>query len=906
MSSADIYCATCGAANTLEQTTCFACGRDLSEVEQAEELLHGRYRMLGVVGQGGFAHVYRAEDTLEGRTVAIKAIHLKALSPQEMIDATDTYNRELHFGALLNHPALPKIYDSFTDQHTWYIVVEFIDGQTLEDYMQRSPTQRVPTDEVIALGIQVCEALTYLHSRQPPVIFRDIKPDNIMRTPTGRVYLIDFGIARQLRPQSRRDTQALGSPGYASPEQYGKAQTNERSDIYSLGATLRALLTGKNPLDAEDKDLEQLATTQPELVALLTQMLALDPTQRPASAEQVKQRLQSIVHPYGILLRHTASMQSVLPASLPRVGAVPLPRTRKKSRPLWQRTLVAAAVICMLGGLLNSTGFFSSMQDMLLQNTTTTTINQNLPVKAATQTLTLSIDNDSDKVPLDPIQILDPQTTQMDDAIYEGLVQLDNTGHIQPQLAASWQESGDRHTWTFHLRPNLKFSDGSPLTSQDVAFSLDRALDPSLHSPTAKLYLGHLQDAMLRLTKKVPTLLGTSILTFNSTTLVLKTSDPIAFLPSLLTASCALVLEKSLVTKYGARFVDHLHEGGASGPFKVVHRTEPGTIDLVPNPLYAGARPQLTKLSFKFFPNSYSAYLAGQVALTNLGSSRTSEFSGSNDFHQTPQLVTTYYAMNYLVKPFDNVKIRQAFALALDKQLLADVVHKKSGIATNHIIPAGEDGFNPDLVGPDGGTSLHGDPTGARQLLQDGIQEEGLHSINQLPPIIFSYEDDPEVRDEVAVAYERWQAVLGIKVLLQALPTSDLLERVQKSANNSKGLQFWRSSRAASYPDTQDWTLQFGPKTLDNTVNYGQNRGIFAAKQREVQQMLQEADRETNSVERTRLYHYAEQSLVNDVAWLPLYQQQNQYLLNPSVHSYKPNAMGTIAANDWSQIYITE
>ena len=221
MSSVDIYCATCGAANTPDQTTCFACGHDLSELEQDEALLHERYRVLAVVGQGGFARVYRAEDTLEDRIVAIKAIHLKALSVQETIDATDTYNREIRFGALLSHPALPKIYDSFTDQHTWYIVAEFIDGQTLEDYMQRLPTQHVPVDEVIALGIEVCEALAYLHSQQPPVIFRDIKPDNIMRTATGRIYLIDFGIARQLRPRSRRDTQIKACCSWLYDKRHG-------------------------------------------------------------------------------------------------------------------------------------------------------------------------------------------------------------------------------------------------------------------------------------------------------------------------------------------------------------------------------------------------------------------------------------------------------------------------------------------------------------------------------------------------------------------------------------------------------------------------------------------------------------------------------------------------------------
>ncbi len=901
MSSLDIYCAACGAANTPDKTMCFACGHDLSEVEPDEVLLHERYRVMAVVGQGGFARVYRAEDTLEERIVAIKAINLKALSAQEIIDATDTYNREIRFGALLNHPTLPRIYDSFTDQHNWYIVAEFVDGQTLEEYMLNLPDQRVPINEVITLGIAVCEALAYLHAQQPPVIFRDIKPDNIMRTRAGRIYLIDFGIARQFRPRSRRDTQVLGSPGYAAPEQYGKAQTNERSDIYSLGATLRALLTGKNPLNAEDEDLEQVKTTSPELAAMLTQMLALDPAQRPASAVAVKQRFRSMA-------RETLPLYAVRSAA-PSVPRSPARVVRKKAHPIWQRTVLAVAILCSLGSLIGNPGFFSSVQHIFHQEVSTGTT-YSLPVRAAEQTLALGVNNGSGTLQLDPTQVIDTQTTQIEEALYGGLVQLDKTTNVQPQLAASWQESQDGRAWTFHLRPNLKFSDGSPLTSQDVAFSLDRALDPALGSPSALTYLGDLQNAALRTSGKVPTLIGTSILMVDPTTIVLKTAGSIAFLPSLLTAPCALILEKSLVTRYGARFVDHLHEGGASGPFKFARRPDSHTIDLVPNPYYYGPKPQLTTLSFDLFENStssYNAYLTNQVAMTEVPPSRLSEVNSADDFHEASQLWMTYYTMNYLVKPFDNLNIRQAFALALDKQLIADVIQKRSVIATNHIIPAGQDGFNPTLVGPTGVISLHGDPARAQQLLRRGLAEEGLVSSEQLPPITFSYENTPQARDEAKIAQEMWQNVLGIKVRLQPLSVVELLDREQASVNNPHGLQFWRSSWAADYPDPQNWTtLQFGPNSPENTINYAQNNSASAEKQREVQQMLQEADQQPDHAKRIQLYQYAEQALVNDVAWVPLYQEQDNYLLKPGVNGYTINAMGAIPADAWSNIYITE
>ena len=915
-----MYCVTCGAANTSDKTSCFACGRDLSEVEQDDlqaafsgPLLHERYRVLSTVGQGGFAQVYRAEDTIEQNIVAIKAIHLKALSAQEIIDATDTYNREIHFGTTLNHPALPKIFDSFTDQHTWYIVAEFIDGQTLEEYTRQLPTPGVPVHEVLSIGIAVCAALSYLHSRQPPVIFRDLKPDNIMRTTTGRVYLIDFGIARQLRPGARRDTQTLGSPGYAAPEQYGRTQTTERSDIYSLGATLRALLTGKNPLDAQDDDLKRVTAISPQFAALLDQMLAPDQAQRPENIGIVQQELEHARDMIGV-----SQWRALQPAiSLPHPNARNTPRPYRKAKKVpgltWMSTLLVAVALLALGGVFNATtNFLSSSLHVFSGDNTLAANIQKPPIRATRQTLTLpGSSSDTTAAQLDPVAGSYSQAIQASQALYSGLVQLDDTMHVSPQLAYSWQESDDRRSWTFKLRPSLKFSDGSPLTSQDVVFSLDRALDPMLASPTAAFYLDKLQDANLRINGKLPTLIGRSILAPDPTTVILKTASPTAFLPSALTCTCAFVLEKSLVNKYGTRFVEHLDQGGASGPFKFAGLTAHQTLNFVPNPYYYGSKPQLQKLSFIPFDDSeatYKAYINNQIAFTDVPPARLDQVRNANDFHEALQLQITYYAMNYLVKPFDNIKIRQAFALALDKQLIADVVYKKSVIATNHIIPTGLDAFNPLLLGPDGEGSLHGNLASARWLLQTGLHEEGMSSSGQLPPITFSYKDTPQVRDEAVAVQAMWKNALGITVQLQPLPVVELIKQEMASVNNPHGLQFWRASWSADYPDPQDWTtLQFGQNSPNNTVNYAQNKSRAASKQQEVQLLLQDADEQFNNGDtRIHAYRYAEQQLVNDVAWLPLYQTKDDYLLNPNVQGYVMNAMRVIPADDWANIYITQ
>src|SRR5260370_15547067 len=177
----------------------------------------------------------------------MKEMKLSALNAQEAIEDTGAFNREVLLLSDLTQPNLPRIYDHFTDREHWYLVTDFIEGETLEQYLHRTRSGRLPLKEVLDIGIQLCTVFDYLHTREPSIIFRDLKPANVMRTSAGHLYLIDFGIARHFKPGQPRDTIPLGSPGYAAPEQYGKAQTTPRADIYSLGALLHQLLTGNDP-----------------------------------------------------------------------------------------------------------------------------------------------------------------------------------------------------------------------------------------------------------------------------------------------------------------------------------------------------------------------------------------------------------------------------------------------------------------------------------------------------------------------------------------------------------------------------------------------------------------------------------------------------------------------------------
>jgi len=330
MIPAILYCDECGTANRPQARFCFSCGQSLPAAAPlpslsnptiikapgdlstkpiaANRLLKQRYRIIDQLGQGGFGAVYKAEDTRFGnRLVAVKEMSESGLSPREIARATGSFKHEaLMLGGLM-HPNLPRIYDHFFDAGHWYLVMDFIEGETLEEHLRHAVgvplgiplagKRCLPVEEVLDIGTQLCTVLGYLHRLQPPIIFRDLKPANVMITLNGHVYLIDFGIARHFKPGQARDTIAFGSPGYAAPEQYGKEQTTYSADIYGLGVTLHQLLSGNDPADSPFHFAPLGLQSSPvlcELEKLIMQMVSMDRDQRPASMAIVKQELQRI------------------------------------------------------------------------------------------------------------------------------------------------------------------------------------------------------------------------------------------------------------------------------------------------------------------------------------------------------------------------------------------------------------------------------------------------------------------------------------------------------------------------------------------------------------------------------------------------------------------------------------
>lgn len=210
------------------------------------EVVDGKYKILNKIGQGGMSVVYLAMNERANKQWAIKEVRKDGVSnfevvKQGLIAETDLLKK-------LNHPNLPSIIDVIDGEGTFLIVMDYIEGNSLSKALKDYGAQ--PQEDVIEWAKELCDVLGYLHSRKPPIIYRDMKPSNVMLKPDGTVTLIDFGTAREFKSHSVADTTCLGTQGYAAPEQFGgHGQTDARTDIYCLGATLYHLVTGHNPCD---------------------------------------------------------------------------------------------------------------------------------------------------------------------------------------------------------------------------------------------------------------------------------------------------------------------------------------------------------------------------------------------------------------------------------------------------------------------------------------------------------------------------------------------------------------------------------------------------------------------------------------------------------------------------------
>ena len=280
---------------------------------QSGVTLQDRYLILGVLGTGGMGSVYKGRDLHfpnVTKLVAVKEMINMATDAtmQEMV--IRNFEREADLLATLSHPAIPRIYDYFTHEHSSYLVMEFIEGKDLEALLH-SQEGFFSEEQVIAWAIELCDVLSYLHNHKPqPVVFRDMKPSNVMVDHHGHIRLIDFGIARVFQPGEKGTM--IGTEGYSPPEQY-RGEASPVGDIYALGATLHHLLTGRDPrAEAPFSFAERMIRdinpeVSPELEGVVNGALAYDPKDRYSSAEMMRNALIAAAKQTGMLPTKTSA-----------------------------------------------------------------------------------------------------------------------------------------------------------------------------------------------------------------------------------------------------------------------------------------------------------------------------------------------------------------------------------------------------------------------------------------------------------------------------------------------------------------------------------------------------------------------------------------------------------------------
>ena len=339
-------------------------------------VLAGRYQIERFLAGGGMGVVYVAQDQrLAERQVAIKEIFDRFTNPEERAQAIEYFHREADTLAQLTHPAIPAIFDRFGEGNCHYLVMDFVEGVNLEQEIAGLGGQ-LPESRVIEIGRELCDVLTYLHSFSPPIIYRDMKPGNVILRPDGRITLIDFGIARIFSPQGKATL--IGTPGFAPPEQYS-GQVDERSDIYGLAATLHYILTGRDPEKHPPFSCPPVLSEKPDaspfLAQAIDQALAYKAEERPKSAEAFKDMFL-----YGRGLSATgppsssqAATQILEPLSEPVAEPLTAEPPQKKRR--WGRMVATLIFLLLLSG--GAYGLFTSPE--LLQGNPLARVGEQIP-----------------------------------------------------------------------------------------------------------------------------------------------------------------------------------------------------------------------------------------------------------------------------------------------------------------------------------------------------------------------------------------------------------------------------------------------------------------------------------------------------------------------------------------------
>lgn len=502
---------------------------------------------------------------------------------------------------------------------------------------------------------------------------------------------------------------------------------------------------------------------------------------------------------------------------------------------------------------------------------------------ASNQVLTFPNVGTQDIGVLDPAQGPDGNSAQVVNMIYSGLVRSDKNLNVIPDQA-TWTISSDNKVYTFHLKKGIAFSDGTPVTTQDYVYTLTRALLPEVKSPVASFFEGPIVGSDAVASGKTKTLSGVKAL--DDQTLQVTLSQPTPYFLEAATNSLYYPLNHKLIDQYGqTAWTQHVPGAGAgTGPFMVkewVHNTR---MVMVPNPHYYGAKTNLKEVDMPFVVSpdtAFRSYRAGQYSFVwNITANNRDLARTLPGFTSQPILQTDLLFFSNKMAPFNNLAVRQAFAYATNKDILARDIFKDAVTPAPTIIPPGMPGYQPNYPG------LAYDAAKAKSLFQSVYPNP-----QKVPTITFAYPTGQVSTLEAAALQQMWQQAIGIQVKLRSV---DLNAYNDETAKHE--VQFGFTQWGADFPDPYDWLA------LNLTSTASNNNGDWHNTQ--FDQLVSQAEK-TSGDARIKLYNQAEQIAIENVGWLPLDHQTITAVIPPYVQGVQLNGNG-LYFGDWSTVSLLQ
>lgn len=472
-------------------------------------------------------------------------------------------------------------------------------------------------------------------------------------------------------------------------------------------------------------------------------------------------------------------------------------------------------------------------------------------------------------VTLDPALAGDANSTEIINKIFSGLVSLDKDMEVVPELAERWDVSDDNTVYTFHLRDGIRFQDGTPITANDVKYSIERATDPRTGSRVASSYMKDIVGAMDKLTGRADEVKGVEVL--DDRTIRITIDQPRAYFLSKLTYHTFAVLDRKNVENGGANWWSHPN---GSGPFKLIDMSKDAIV-LEANQHYVFGPPEIEQVQFTLRGGSpMTMYEQGELDAVIVPSSNIEQVLDptnplSKDLVIVPSLDVWYLAFDTQQSPFDDEKVRQAFAYATNKEGIAKVLLQKTVIPAKGILPPGIPGYNTALRG------LSYDP----ELAQETLQQSGYQEAADLPPIVFGVSGIGETDPLAAALTEMYVGTLGVDIEINQVPWDSFQQDLYDHT-----FQMFMLGWVADYPDAEDFLdVLFYSDSEQNHSRYSNP---------EVDRLLEEARSEPDHEARMKLYQQAEEIIVTEAPWIPIYHGTTYLLVKPYVEGLTVTPQG--------------